>query len=334
MYYPILRAKQGELAALCELSTEVKKNISPILQIIPDTNYKRKVPKSYWTTLSNRINKLVGFNKVLLDNFYLADDLDNFIQLINSINNNIKIGVVVHPNSLDDYLNYVKSEFNNEAFIRFKNEYATPRLINYMVDYVKNELEIDEKDIEIIIDYGSIEFNQIEVLTNSFNTIINSRDLSQMGKIVLASGCFPKDVSEIDIDTVKRITRIELILFDRCKQIFKSLAFADYANVNPDFNPFAQAFLGSCTLKYTDDNSYVIFRGAKPDFHPDGNRQYIYKCMELVEKDFYCGRDFSVGDKYIYECSQDTNGPGNAGTWVKVTQNHHFTKVVAQLNAD
>jgi|GEM_PF-6675946 len=339
MYYPILRSKLGELNALGELKTEDKKLINPILQIIPDPKTSKKLkddPDIHWDNLAGRINKLKDLNRVLLDVTYISDDLNSFIQLVSRLDTNMNIQPVIYPNSSDDYVDYVGEHFPGRLFLRIKSDFTNPRLINDTVNHYMKKFNVDASQIELLIDYRNIDGFYIETIIGSFQNIINNvTHFGNFNGVIVSSGCFPIDVSDFKVNKVSSIPRLEWELYNELRKLNNNIHYSDYTNVNPVFNPYAQAFLGSCTLKYTADNEYYIFRGSRPDNHPDGNDQYYSKCDELVGMSIYSGRDYSAGDKYINGCAKREKGfgPGNALTWVRVTQNHHFTKVINQLKA-
>jgi len=89
-------------------------------------------------------------------------------------------------------------------------------------------------------------------------------------------------------------------------------------------------FSGTCILKDTTDDKYIIYRGEKSENHTDGNGQYISHASRLVASVYYSGQNYSWGDEETYNYSleniNDRNRKtGNAETWVRISQNHHMT---------
>jgi hypothetical protein len=336
MYFPVLRAKMGELQALQNLSPECSKKISPILQIIPDSFVEKPEGlKDPLDTLITRINKLDKMNLVLLDNFFIPEELYKFEKLVNKVKSNVNISPVLHPNSTQEYYQFVLNNFPNKVFIRVKRDFMSERILNSFIGDVISDFGIDESKISIIFDLGYVLHSQIDFYENSIMSLYkNLTNSDKFETIICSAGSFPKDVTDFKVDTINEIPRVEKEIFDSLKSEISNLNYSDYSNVNPNFDPFANVFSGSCTLKYTSDDNFVIFRGRRADMHPRGNEQYNLKCEELVELDIYPGKDYCFGDSYIDQCANGESGPGNATTWAKVTQNHHFTKVVNQLNGD
>ena len=85
-------------------------------------------------------------------------------------------------------------------------------------------------------------------------------------------------------------------------------------------------------LRYTLNENWYIDRGtAVRGRDSRGFGQFRGMCQKLIETPYYRGKEFSNGDKYIYDCANGTENTGNLSTWVKVSVNQHLTKVVHDL---
>lgn len=85
-------------------------------------------------------------------------------------------------------------------------------------------------------------------------------------------------------------------------------------------------------LRYTLNENWYIDRGtAVRGRDSRGFGQFRGMCQKLIETSYYRGKEFSNGDKYIYDCANGTENTGNLSTWVKVSVNQHLTKVVYDL---
>ena len=65
------------------------------------------------------------------------------------------------------------------------------------------------------------------------------------------------------------------------------------------YDPYAQAFEGSCTIKYASDRAFNIFRGKKASDTRKAVDNITKKSRELIDSKFYDGR-VSVGVMKIY----------------------------------
>jgi len=102
-----------------------------------------------------------------------------------------------------------------------------------------------------------------------------------------------------------------------------AIKYGDYGTKHPYYIP--AAFEGSASIKYTVVNEYVIYRGRKASDHSRGGVQYCDSSAALIATVDYLGRPFSWGDDEIFNRGNRVVNPGNAGTWVQISQNHHIT---------
>jgi hypothetical protein len=67
-----------------------------------------------------------------------------------------------------------------------------------------------------------------------------------------------------------------------------------------------------------------------------GFAQWPANAQLLCERTEFCGAQFSYGDQYISNMSQQAKKTGNAETWLRAGLNHHMvytTRQVAKLFA-
>ncbi|MGP8201694.1 MAG: beta family protein [Limisphaerales bacterium] len=64
-----------------------------------------------------------------------------------------------------------------------------------------------------------------------------------------------------------------------------------------------------------------------------GYAQWPAWALLLCERDEFCGPQFSFGDRYIHDMSQQMAKTGTAKGWLAAGFNHHLTFVVQQIQA-
>jgi len=335
-YVPILRGKDGEFVALQNLDESVLSKICPLIQFLPDTNKKRK--GDYLVKILSGLTSAWNFdgNLIYFDVSYL-DELSIILNLAHGLRDfEINFIPVIHPKPSRKYLELLQNEFlGNGICIRIKREFATPDILNKIIDQCINTFQINETEIDILIDLQYIENERdLFIYQNTFSRLLESiNNLDEIRRVIIGSGSFPTDVAKFRDNKISSIPRIEWSMWKRVKRELKGfpLIYADYGNVHPIYDPITTQFEGSCTIKYTSDSEFLIFRGIKASRHKEGGKQYHQKSKELIHHASYDGRDFSWGDEYIHRCANYEISSGNAGTWVKYTLNHHFMKVLTQL---
>jgi hypothetical protein len=336
-YIPILRGKLGEFSALENIDEDNLYELSPLIQILPDRNLKRK--GDYFKILSTKISKAWNFegNLLFLD-FKYTHDIEFIDKLLLKLSGNgLNIIPVISLASNDKYFEIIRKGYTaNGLCVRLEKTHARPRKLSELLAKVSDEFEISENEIDILIDLGSITSHEdIFLYQNTFQMLYESiANRDNYRRIIISSGSFPEDVTSFKSNTITAINRFEWELWNNIKDEVNDpkLIYSDYGNIHPVFDPTIPGFPGSCSIKYTTENHFIIFRGIKASDHPEGGAQFHEKSRELISHECYDGRNFSWGDEFIYNCAHNNVTSGNLGTWVKVTLNHHLTKIVDILS--
>ncbi|WP_017498068.1 beta family protein [Flavobacterium sp. WG21] len=335
-YYPILLSKAGELTALSKLSQTSKNDVTPVLQVLSEHISKIESFHSHWNFRENEL---------FLD-FSLAEDLSIPVikKLIRDLQNNgVNIVPVVQENSNQRYLTLIENLIDNleiqKICIRFSNNSGGFLNINTSIESMINQLGVNSNQLSLLLDFGFIRSTNhtlIEgVAVNVINSITNRQDYEN---IIVSSGSFLDNLGSLNPPgRVYRLPRYEWQLWSILQaqhSIKDTIKYSDYGTKHPIYTE--ANFQGSCSIKYTVIDEYVIYRGEKSSNHIDGNGQYITFATQLVASHDYSGIVFSWGDERIdFYASQLINDPdrktGNAGSWVEISQNHHITLLTSIL---
>ncbi|HEX8269981.1 MAG TPA: hypothetical protein VF581_08815 [Flavobacterium sp.] len=335
-YFPILLSKPGELSALAKLSSTAKNEISPILQVLSGTVEKIEAFSSEWDFDGNEL--FLDFS--VMDPFVRATVL-NIITHLTS--NGVNVVPVVQENSNPRYLALVadlvtKGEIER-ACIRFSNGSGGFLNLNLTIAALLGSLAVRPQQVTILIDFGLIGSTNYNMTATIASTIINSiTDRADYDNIIVSSGSFPNNLGALSpAGRVYRLPRYEwnvwLVLQSQPK-IRGTIKYSDYGTKYPFYSE--ANFQGSCSIKYTTTNDYVIYRGEISGNHRDGNGQYITFAKRLIASADYSGSTFSWGDERIEFFSTQSiadlkRKTGNAGSWVEISQNHHMTYLVSLL---
>ena len=334
-YYPILLSKAGELTALSKLTQTSKEEVVPILQVLSKDISKIEAFHSDWNFIGNEL---------FLD-FSLVADLDTSLikkLIIDLQNNGVNIVPVVLENSTQEYLTLIKNLIYNlevdKICIRFSNDNNGFLNINTSIKTLINNLGINSKQVSLLLDFGFIRSLNHKVIEGLAVNVINSiTNLTDYENIIISSGSFLDNLGSLTpAGKVYRLPRYEWQLWNKLQaqqNINGTIKYSDYGTKHPIY---AEAnFQGSCSIKYTVIDEYVIYRGEKSGNHIDGNGQYLNFATQLVASRDYSGIGFSWGDERInFLASKLLNPkrkPGNAGNWVEISQNHHITLLTSIL---
>lgn len=129
------------------------------------------------------------------------------------------------------------------------------------------------------------------------------------------------------------LTRHEWLLYQQLlKELsgFRKPTFGDYTIETPEFISQDMRLLNPAgKIVYTTENTWLVSKGNS---FRDNREQMISHCKTIIESGHYCGKDYSAGDKRIYDTFHEVERTGNQGTWKEVGVSHHITLVVNQLS--
>jgi T4 beta protein len=194
--------------------------------------------------------------------------------------------------------------------------------------FVLDRLQIAQKDSVILVEFGAAYFSNTEsaagVIENAFETV---EDTGAWHSIIFQGTSYPeKNPANHGEDEL--VPRNEWIAWSRAVRFSKHtpqhLVFGDYA---ADCATMKFGKSGAPAIRhyrYTTAKHWFVCRGAKTDPDTVVMRDV---CQRILNSGHFAGRQFSVGDDYIYCTAVNTDGPGNSTTWRAVNTNHHVTRV-------
>lgn len=337
-YVPILKWKKGEKLALSNLANTVKSNIIPLIELIEMSDYTEIIQdlKTYFP------------NPIFLDTTIASEDDVEYLKNIitTAEDNDLKIYPVLYTNNIDLY------DFSTgckELCIRME----VPESIEGP-NYKETFQSIDKfysinKDIKInlLLDLGIIsnlkeandQYRDLKRILTEY--LINKTFLNS---IIICATSFPEDLSKIPAGGKASFKRFDYLIFKKIFEEFKSLSnkfiYSDYGvtkftDSDIDFRLIGNNILPK--LKYTTVDSYLVWKGKKNHITKEFEISYYNLAEDLIYSEFYSGKDFSFGDKDIYDRYQKAkaakiNKCGGSTNWVTINANHHITLVNEQLS--
>lgn len=336
-YFPFLLAKAGEFTALTHLQLNVKQEIAPIIQ-----------------TLDGSFDKVEAFgvnhwnfkgNKLFIDFTFLSlfDRSETKLLLDSLIKASVNVIPVLQKDSDIQLKNLVKTFFVNgkisEIGIKTLHSITDTTDTEKDVSAILGSIGIDKSKATLLFDLGFVGANSYKGLATSLSSKLKKlKDSSDYMNIVVTSSSFPIDLTQVTpAGKAHKLPRYEWLLWKSLTsdaQISKLITYGDYGAKHPTFSD--SGFPGTCSIKYTLQDDFLIYKGKLSKEHPDGNGQYITFAKLLVKSSDYSGPTFSWGDNRIdFFASQSIADPkrktGNSTSWVEISQNHHITMLHSLL---
>ncbi len=365
-YIPILKWKRAEQGALAELMGKNRKHITPLIQFVmpkpkrPKKGEREKTEdEQYAEVLSLFKDKISEIpdeilscwgKDILFIDFSLIYTTPSSSLKIESyekvITKSEKLGLQLIPVlNLSDEQSLIKTVCSLAN--RYKRGLCLRLVCSDFIDIADlqrkiNELlktnHLSEDKIDLLVDIKGIEegdgkFDKFIKLSQSLSNIKKWRSF------IFASGAFPKNLSECRVDEDNPIARIDWnqwLNFLNNKKLQRNPSFADYTIQHPIYLEATQFFSPTTSIKYTLEDRWIVMKGKKQKY------KYYLANANILSKDddFYFGKDFSFGDKFIAEKGKHyekyiknpaIKGTGNTEQWLKASINHHLECTADQI---
>ena len=335
-YYPILLSKPGELTDISKLDPTIMDQISPVLQILDETIEKVKIFSEIWGSRGNEV--FLDFS--LLKSFNSA----NISQLMSHLMaEGVKVIPVVHQRNHKQFVPLIISLLStgiiDAVCVRFSSTNGGFDNIDSKITSLLGVFGIPVHQVSILLDFGLVESSNYSMIVSLASNVVHSIVNKLIYKnVIVAAGSFPENLASFSpAGRVYRLTRYEWDLWTALQSdagIKGTIRYSDYGTKHPYYSE--ANFQGSCSIKYSQEDEFVIYRGQKSGNHPDGNGQYLTFSRQLIASSDYSGATFSWGDGQIdFYAQQIMTDPkkktGNAGSWVEISQNHHMTLLTSIL---
>lgn len=326
-YVPILKWKKGEQSALKELSTNVKNNIIPLIEITPDFNESNLL-----ATIKCWENRPLYFD--VLPECY-EEDNEIYFRILKKLDPNYTIPVL----SLTDDIKIIE-----EAKILSNIGFAL-RITSSDSEYIEDSLEqisntFNSNFIDLILDMKSITAENYSekyiVLKSILSDIPN---INNYRNIILATSSFPNSLNNIERYKLATVERLDWSFWEKCrsklnKKFNIDLVYSDYTIDTPNYSPYIVGMSPLFKIRYTYDDNFIILKGQTIKKGGLERDSVAALCNILVTSNYFKGTQFSWGDNYIFEHSNNlAPSYGNLTTWVTVGTNHHITHIIDQISS-
>jgi hypothetical protein len=356
-YIPILRSKRAEWHALSHLrenSANIE-HLTPLIEIVPTAFVRKSDSGPIDLPISEVVAKTVGYvlkcwrqSPIFVDCWHLDSTKINQADTLRELGEQSqREGLSIIPvtglsrnKSYQTVAAQLSSINNRGACIRLiRQDLLIPNL-SEKIDSILSELNLRPEQTDVLLDFQKIEQStdlNYSRVCESFPYLLDWRSLT------IASGAFPKDLSELERNRQHELKRLDWSTWQEQvstgSRLKRRPSFSDYTIQHPIYSEPPERPNFSASIRYTAKNHWVIMRGEGL-FHKGspGAIQWPANAQLLVERPEFCGKDFSYGDAYIFAESLELGKPpsvkvksGNAETWISAGINHHVAFVLHQI---
>ncbi|MBN1529477.1 MAG: beta family protein [Thermoleophilaceae bacterium] len=349
-YVPILRAKQGEFAALGETEAAVKDRLTPLIELTPisyepddDGDVEVRVDPSF-PQVVRRLEQHWGTDLPVFVDLgfvpsasYIAGGKHPVEFVAHEAREAGVQAVFVTDLHRDDphqaAIRAGAQEDRRGVCVRLTAEdFDDLAATAAELEAVLTELAVDRADADLILDLGEIGQAGTLAATGLIRGLPNIADWRS---VILAATAFPR-VANFSANTVNTSPRTEWTVWRnvlaQADDLPRMPGFGDYTvvGVQTAYEQTAAFYRPSPNLRYTTADDYLVLK-ARHARH--GHDQFNDLCRTMVGRGDFAGAAFSRADRYINRCAENSDGPGNAMTWLKVGINHHLATVAAQISS-
>ncbi|WP_367185015.1 beta family protein [Trebonia sp.] len=344
LYVPILKGRQGELAALAAIQPLTRQAILPVLEIVPGAVEEPERASQLRTLISRTAKRLETWagSRLLLDAAFLPPEAapgDEFGALGNSVIAAIDQGVdatpVVHLD--DDPQVYrdaatLHGELHRGVALRLSTEDLDEDSedIEDALTELLDTLHVERGEVDLILDLGAVN-GDLSVRAGARLVVDVLRGLSTVDEwrnVIVVGGAFPSDLSAYEAWTLGEAPRYDATLYDYLRQrrrLRRIPTFGDYAVTHPILSGLP--YRSAPHLRYCVADRWLVLKGRLND--PRGHDQFFEICERIAAHPDFAGAALGNADARI--ANPRRKGPGNASTWREVSTTHHLDFVVRRI---
>lgn len=197
------------------------------------------------------------------------------------------------------------------------------------IDEVLAACGVLAKDCDVLVDAGLVT-GGVAVQALAASTALRALPhIGQWRSLVTAFSGFPEMVSSFVAPTsVGSIPRTDAAAFNHLvvRWTVRPLTFADYGVGVPTYADAPWAPIPN--IRYCLPTEWLVHRAATKS---DPSPQYVQLAKDVVAARYFRGASFSDGDRYLADVAAGNDGPGNAGSYLRVAMSHHFAVVLDSL---
>lgn len=330
-YVPVLRWKRAERDALVRLTNDVRKRMTPLLELVlTKSNSPSKIADSirkYWW----------GPSPFFLDDMNWPEAETG--KIITTMADAMRFhGLLVIPvTGLDRSKKHqsavarIAAKDLRGACLRICPSDLQSLSLDENLDGLLKLLALAPEQVDLVADY------QIVSEFNMPYTVLCDRVpyLSRWRTFTVIGGAFPENLVKYDKNGEYHRPREDWSSWQSqvtASSLRRRPTYGDYTIQYGVFKPPPERAHVSASIRYTAPEYWVIMRGEWLG-NPDGTgyAQYAAHAKLLYEKEEFSGNNFSYGDTYIDRLRSRLDGTGSAETLLRAGINHHITLVVNQI---
>ncbi|WDH51184.1 beta family protein [Pseudomonas chlororaphis] len=355
-YFPIVRAKAGEMEAFSRLDKSTIARCTPVFEVTKldgrDLERARKRSSTpfedYLDTRAKNIADVFKDKHVILDvsQWPVGFTTEGGEQVLSYICSRLdELGVIVCPvigydrwESIE-YRETIKSmNLADKAFFCIRldslaiEDLGDPEHLDEIIEDMISSANLSEASTPVLIDIGDVTKLPVQDIMEVVETAYGHMKGLGFDYIIMSASSIPDSIEKAvkERDSNGMVQRKEMIVWKGFMSANPgaSLYFSDYGVRNPRASDIIATHM-NVKIRYTVSNAFFIVRGHSIQGE-DGYAQSQKLSREIVNSIHYREPDFSWGDLKIMECSLGKI-TGSSTNWISFDTNHHIESVASEI---
>ncbi|GAB3252592.1 beta family protein [Arthrobacter pigmenti] len=197
------------------------------------------------------------------------------------------------------------------------------------IDEVLAACQVSASDCDVVVDGGLVNGGVAVQSTAVATALAAIPHISEWRSLVAAFSGFPETVSTVVApNSVGSISRTDAAAYSHlvARWTVRPLTYSDYGVGVPTYTDARWSPIPN--IRYAVGGEWMVHRASSKR---DPSPQYIQLAKDVVATAYYQGASFSDGDLYLSDVASGRDGPGNAGSYLRVAMSHHFAVVLDSL---
>ena len=342
-YVPVLKVKRGEKSALQLVALDLRKHITPLLEVVEWRKRQEKptLASHLDTAFKDLAKSLLMYPRCFLDARELAPQGPLAAELVftRAAGAGIPFIPVTGINRADTF-----AALNNRdrglAIRLTRDEFETGNLSSNLLAFMTRH-DIELEDTDLILDLGPVE-NMVTAGVTRFATqfLGDVPEPNRWRTLTLSASAFPKSMGVVDRDSHSVVARAEWLAWKRlrdCRQLVRVPTFSDCAIQHPSgvegFDP--RMMQVSASVRYALAESWLLIKGKSTKTKP-AKEQFPLLAKRLAYahlQDHFHGVSHCEGCASIKRAADGHPRLGSAEVWRRIGTIHHITEVTQTLRS-
>lgn len=342
-YVPVLKVKRGEKSALQLVALDLRKHITPLLEIVEWRKRQEKptLASHLDTAFKDLAKSLLMYPRCFLDARELAPEGPPAAEQVfaKAAGAGIPFIPVTGINRADASA-ALPNRDRGLAIRLTRDEFEAGNLSSSLLAFMKRHV-IGFADTDLILDLGPVEDMVTEGVTRFATQFLGDvPDPNRWRTLTISASAFPKSMGIVERHSHAVVARTEWLAWEGLRdssQLVRVPTFSDCAIQHPagveGLDP--RMMQVSAAVRYALADSWVLIKGESTRRNP-AKKQFPVLAKRLAYghlQDHYRGESHCEGCASIKRAADGHPRLGSAEVWRRIGTIHHITEVTRTLRS-